>query len=184
MQRIDTVAMECGPQFIFLHLTVQEFLAARHVVKKFTLQQFEAFISSAVNDSRWEVVLQFVAGLLSPSAKVQPEHTHVTSLRNEMFKHLKKIEERKQILLVKCLFEYHDVRYLKNEYSWEGEIELNLSGVNDADCTAIAFVFQHIPVQRKVLSLQHNNIGPIGAAELTKLLTSTAAIETIDLFFQ
>ena len=129
MQRIDTVAMECGPQFIFLHLTVQEFLAARHVVKKFTLEQFEAFISSAVNDSRWEVVLQFVAGLLSPSAKVQPEHTHVTSLRNEMFKHLKKIEERKQILLVKCLFEYHDVRYLKNEYSWEGEIELNLSGV-------------------------------------------------------
>ena len=183
MQRIDTVEMECGPQFIFLHLTVQEFLAARYVVKKLTLEQFEAFVSSAVDDSRWEVVFQFIAGLLSPSAKVQPEHTSVTSLRNEIFKHLKKAGERKQLLLVKSLFEYHDVTFLKNECSWESGIQLDSSGLNDADCTAISFVFQHIPVQRKVLSLQHNYIGSIGATELTKLLISSAAIEIIDFSF-
>ena len=56
-------------QFCFLHLTVQEFLAAKHVVD--TMKNTEGlrkFVSDKINQSAWQVVMQFVAGLLDPDA--------------------------------------------------------------------------------------------------------------------
>ena len=56
-------------QFCFLHLTVQEFLAAKHVVD--TMKNTEGlrkFVSDKITQSAWQVVMQFVAGLLDPDA--------------------------------------------------------------------------------------------------------------------
>ena len=56
-------------QFCFLHLTVQEFLAAKHVVD--TMKNTEGlrkFVSDKIKQSAWQVVMQFVAGLLDPDA--------------------------------------------------------------------------------------------------------------------
>ena len=51
-------------QFCFVHLTIQEFLAAWHVTDTFTPAKIKEFISNHVESGKWHLVLQFIAGLL------------------------------------------------------------------------------------------------------------------------
>ncbi|XP_015748193.1 PREDICTED: nucleotide-binding oligomerization domain-containing protein 1-like [Acropora digitifera] len=69
-------------QFCFTHLTVQEFFAAKHLVDRTkTNQEIEEFLWKYINNGTWQVVLQFVAGLLKSSQssdifiKLLPEST-------------------------------------------------------------------------------------------------------------
>ena len=57
-------------QFCFTHLTVQEFFAAMHLVDTEckTKGEFERFVRKHIDDGTWQVVLQFVAGLLKDSS--------------------------------------------------------------------------------------------------------------------
>ena len=48
--------------FCFLHLTLQEFLAALHVVDD--LNNILDFLNTHVGDPKWHLVIQFVAGLV------------------------------------------------------------------------------------------------------------------------
>ena len=48
--------------FCFLHLTIQEFLAALHVVED--MNSVESFLSEHIDDPRWHLVIQFVSGLI------------------------------------------------------------------------------------------------------------------------
>ncbi|XP_028391881.1 NACHT, LRR and PYD domains-containing protein 1-like [Dendronephthya gigantea] len=48
--------------FSFLHLTIQEFLAALHVVDD--LENVKGFLEEHIDKPRWHLVIQFVAGLL------------------------------------------------------------------------------------------------------------------------
>jgi hypothetical protein len=51
-------------QFCFIHLTIQEFLAAKHVTETFTPEEIKEFILSHIKSGKWHLVLQFIAGLL------------------------------------------------------------------------------------------------------------------------
>ena len=54
-------------QFCFTHLTVQEFLAAKHVIDTMHNElELRQFVTDHINKGAWQVVLQFVAGLLEP----------------------------------------------------------------------------------------------------------------------
>ena len=57
-------------QFCFIHLTVQEFFAAKHLVDTKTKRKIETFVCKHINDGTWQVVLQFVAGLLKSSSDI------------------------------------------------------------------------------------------------------------------
>ena len=57
-------------QFCFIHLTIQEFLAARHVIEKFKPKNIKEFIFSHIKSSKWHLVLQFIAGLLGKEIKM------------------------------------------------------------------------------------------------------------------
>ena len=57
-------------QFCFVHLTIQEFLAARHVIKMFSPEKIKKFIFSHIKSSKWHLVLQFIAGLLGKEIKM------------------------------------------------------------------------------------------------------------------
>ena len=57
-------------QFCFIHLTIQEFLAARHVIEMFSPGKMEEFIFFHIHCSKWHLVLQFIAGLLGKEIKM------------------------------------------------------------------------------------------------------------------
>ena len=52
-------------QYCFQHLTIQEFFAAKHVTDNMGEAELREFVSSHIRDGAWQVVLQFVTGLLS-----------------------------------------------------------------------------------------------------------------------
>ena len=56
-------------QFCFIHLTIQEFLAARHVTETFAPPEIKKFISDHLKSGKWHLVLQFIAGLLGKKIK-------------------------------------------------------------------------------------------------------------------
>ena len=57
-------------QFCFIHLTIQEFLAAKHVIEMFSPEEIKKFIFSHIKSSKWHLVLQFIAGLLGKEIKM------------------------------------------------------------------------------------------------------------------
>ena len=63
-------------QFCFIHLTIQEFLAAKHVTETLKASEIEKFISDHVTDSKWHLVLQFTAGLLGKKIKNSDQELH------------------------------------------------------------------------------------------------------------
>ena len=48
--------------FCFLHFTIQEFLAAQHVVDD--MENVESFLTDHIENPKWHLVIQFVAGLI------------------------------------------------------------------------------------------------------------------------
>ena len=63
-------------QFCFIHLTIQEFLAAKHVIKMFSPKKIKEFIFSHIKSSKWHLVLQFIAGLLAKEIKMFQKHRY------------------------------------------------------------------------------------------------------------
>ncbi len=53
--------------FCFLHLTLQEFLAASKVVDD--MDNVETFLATHIDDPKWHLVIQFVAGLVGDKIK-------------------------------------------------------------------------------------------------------------------
>ena len=62
-------------QFCFTHLTLQKFLAARHVTETFTFAEIKSFISDHIKLPKWHLVLQFISGLLSKKINKFPRES-------------------------------------------------------------------------------------------------------------
>ena len=61
----DHPLAEPRPQYCFMHLTMQEFLAAKYLVDTYSSEDLQKFVSDHIQDGAWKVVMQFVAGLLA-----------------------------------------------------------------------------------------------------------------------
>jgi Rps23 Pro-64 3,4-dihydroxylase Tpa1-like proline 4-hydroxylase len=104
-------------QVCFIHLTVQEFLAAKHIVETKEPDDIKKFISSHIAHGTWHLVLQFLAGLLREKMKKSErtnEYDHYRSCVLVFAEHLScEIQDEHvvcsldpiQILLMKCLRE-------------------------------------------------------------------------------
>ena len=57
-------------QFSFIHLTIQEFFAARHVIETLAPTEIKKFILEHIRSGKWHLVLQFIAGLLGEKIKM------------------------------------------------------------------------------------------------------------------
>ena len=51
-------------QYCFIHLTMQEFLAAKHITETMKGEELRRFVADHIKNGEWQLVLQFVAGLL------------------------------------------------------------------------------------------------------------------------
>ena len=67
-------------QFCFMHLTIQEFLAAKHVVDTTSGEELRKFVHCRIKQGTWHVVLQFVAGLLGFKREESLTRTFVDAL--------------------------------------------------------------------------------------------------------
>ena len=127
-------------EYCFVHLTFQEFLAAR-VIADGELGEIEALATSVVKEkgSNMKLVHQFVAGLLKRLGKAAE---HIDCLLKPLLSSSKK----DLLQLIHCLFEFNDEEKYKQVVS-----ELNSSTVStdfnkltDADSGALVFFCRHL----------------------------------------
>ena len=108
-------------QFCFVHLTIQEFLAARHVIEMFSPKKIKKFIFSQIKSSKWHLVLQFIAGLLGKEIRMfqKDRYKDCVLAFAKSFK-LKSedgvfdvTENYTSLLIMKCLREVEDEEIVK-----------------------------------------------------------------------
>ena len=178
-------------QFCFTHLTVQEFFAAKHLVDTESNEGIERFVCKHINDGTWQVVLQFVAGLLKSSQsdifiKLLPELTQkrtqgMSSKREELIfwpetKQGLALQETKQELALqvcKCMYEIND----EQQPILQNKIEkIKFNAVDFRVCSLapidVAAVLHFLENAEEVLyiDLSFNSLGDLGANEVKKFI--------------
>ena len=148
-------------QFCFIHLTIQEFLAAKYIVEMKEIIEIEEFISSCFKQARWHLVLQFLAGLLGK--KMKDSNKKNIELR-ECFLHFRQYlkDDQKRLALdthnllaMKCLRETQDesicsdvattssVRCVTTIYEYAPS-KKRIFEFSPSDGAAVAFVCKHL----------------------------------------
>ncbi|CAH3125683.1 unnamed protein product [Pocillopora meandrina] len=187
-RKTDTLNLE--PQFCFIHLTMQEFFAARHLANM-SETELKNFVSENIKDGRWQLVFQFLAGLMEnktdlPSEiitdllPVKTEEDKSADYNEQWTKNEKKrkvtcwpTEDERElaVTLIKCL---NENSRMKSEAQRKLQ-QMNFNFVNFTSChlTAVdcSSLVNVINVQQiSHLDLSDNNIGPLGCFEICKLL--------------
>ena len=138
-------------QFCFIHLTIQEFLAAEHVIETYSTAEIKKFISDHFESGEWHLVFQFIAGLVGKKMKMFDvecksciwaftDHFEVADGPG--------VPDDKQLFIMKCIREVNDEEIaeevckttaLKNVF-W-----LRIDGnISPSDLAAIVFVCKHM----------------------------------------
>ena len=173
-------------QFCFTHLTVQEFFAAKHLVDTKTNEGIEEFVCKYINDGTWQVVLQFVAGLLKSSSsdiliKLLPKSNkkstiHLSSERETLtFWPATENDKHLAVQVCRCLYEINDEQQpaLQNKIE---KIKFNALEFNRCSLTPIglAAVLHFLENAEEVLyiNLSFNKFGDLGANEVKKFIVN------------
>ena len=173
-------------QFCFTHLTVQEFFAAKHLVDTKTNEGIEEFVCKYINDGTWQVVLQFVAGLLKSLLssnifiKLLPKSTEKKenreSLQPETLTSWPATREDKALAVqvCKCLYEIDDEQ---QQAVLQNKIEkIKFNAVDFFACALapidVAAVLHFLENAEEVLfiNLNINKLGDLGANEVKKFI--------------
>ena len=134
-------------QFCFIHLTIQEFLAAKHATETLAPAELKKLISDHVRSGKWHLVLQFVAGLVGEKIKMEKEYKECLLAFAESID----VDDGKIIVhkynhnefVMKCLKEVDNEDIAKdvfktNEISGEMDLRVNQRASPD-ECTVITF---------------------------------------------
>ena len=173
-------------QFCFTHLMLQEFFAAKHLVNTKAEEGIEEFLRKHINDGTWQVVLQFVPGLLKSSTdifiKLLPNSTEkITnderSSKPETLTSWLATEKDKHLALqvCKCLYEIND----EQQPVLQNKIEkINFNAVSLSDCllapTDLAAVLHFLENAEEVLyiDLSLSEFGDLGAKEVKTFIVN------------
>ncbi|CAH3119463.1 unnamed protein product [Porites lobata] len=179
-------------QYCFLHLTIQEFLAAKYLVDTLSHRKLRKFVSKHIQDGAWKVVMQFVAGLL---AEKEGQSTDIFSdlLPSKTFTEEVKIkmnedsEERTEtrtswpadkkdrllvVTLFNCMYENKaSDREVQKKLAEIGcdVLDLRLCNLSPLDCLALVHALKSV---EGILAfhLSFNNLQSLGCIEIAKLL--------------
>ena len=180
-------------QYCFLHLTIQEFLAAKYLVDTFSSEELQKFVSSHIQDGTWKVVIHFVAGLLAEQegpqstdifsdllpSKTDTEEDEIemnedSGERNETKISWPADKEDKALVLTifNCMYENNaSDREVQNKLAEIGCNALNLSFCNlsPLDCLALVHALKSV---EGILDFDFssNNLQSLGCIEIVKLL--------------
>ena len=173
-------------QYCFQHLTIQEFFAAKHVTDNMGEAELREFVSSHIADGAWQVVLQFVAGLLSERDEPAPIDIFTNLLPVSTYEKEdqeldpsiltcwpSKEDANLALTLCHCLYEIDaDDSAVQNKVR---EIGFNAVVFEDCqlgpvDCTAIV---NFLKKQNEILmiNLRDNKIGCLGCKEICKVFS-------------
>ena len=194
----QTATFKHEAQFCFIHLTVQEFLAAKHIVDTMKEAELRRFVAEHINEGEWQMVMQFLAGLLGDGDKpsidifteLLPKTTYeidesklmmakyeqddsveprtVTCWPTESEKHL-------AVTLMKCIYENNEsgsVVQSKLEEIGFNAVDFRSCRLAPADCTAVVHVLKSCQ-QISLINLYDNNIGSLGCVEIVKLFDNS-----------
>ena len=157
-------------QFCFIHLTFQEFLAAREIVKM-DPGELSDFITSNASDPKWYMVIQFVAGLLHGQ-----ENEAVNSFISILCHSCLTESKKKALLMMKCLHEENNeatvekaASELQKSSTFHNKIDLSSCGVTPIDCAAIVYFMKHLHGCTQ-LDLARNSITDQGVSHLCDAL--------------
>ena len=172
-------------QFCFTHLTVQEFFAAKHLVDTETNEGIKEFVCKYINNGTWQVVLQFVAGLLKSSSdifvKLLPELTKKTTKRIRFsskpeeltFWPGKREDKHLALLVCKCLYEINDERQQILQKKME---KIKFNAVEFSGCSLapidVAAVLHFLENEVLYINLSYNVLGELGANEVKKIMVN------------
>ena len=104
-------------QFCFIHSTIQEFFAARHVIETLAPTEIKKFILDHIRSGKWHLVLQFIAGLLGEKIKMfSREYRDCVFTFAEGFRVSDGNVElgSNEIFIMKCLRELDDKEIVKD----------------------------------------------------------------------
>ena len=182
-------------QFCFIHLTIQEFLAAKHVIESFRLKKVKKFISSHINSGKWHLVLQFIAGLLGKEIKMLKKDRR--KVKDCVLAFAESFEFTSEdgvfyiaksytlLLIMKCLREVEDEEIVKEacETSAINDIVGLLGGggpvrLSSSDWSAVFLVCKHMKNLKK-LSLRAPELSEECYLALLRLLKQRCLAELV-----
>ena len=177
-------------QYCFQHLTIQGFFAAKHVTDNMGEAELREFVASHITDGTWQVVLQFVAGLLSdreePLTDIFTNLLPVSTYEEEEQEldpsivtcWPSKEDAQLALTLCHCLYEIDaDDSAVQNKVR---EIDFNAvvlkyCRLGPVDCTAIVnFLKKHNEIL--MINLSGNKIGCLGCKEISEFLESSTSV--------
>ena len=185
-------------QYCFMHLTIQEFLAAKHLVDTKDDEQLRTFVCKKKEDGAWQIVTQFVAGLLKERKKpptdiftdllpVTTDEKHgrdmwadildKTSEDSELRTLTCWPAEKDEVLALnacKCLYEIDENDSLVQDKLAEinfNAVDFSLCSLTPVDCAAVLHVIRNAK-GISCMNLQGNYTGPLGCVEIVKFFTS------------
>ena len=128
-------------QFCFIHLTMQEFLAAKHATETFSPAELKKFISDHVRSGKWHLVLQFIAGLLGKRIKMEKEYKEcllafAESIRVDDGKIMVGARIQINTFVMKCLREVDSEDIVKDVFETtgiSGEVDLYIHEIYSPD---------------------------------------------------
>jgi len=176
---------------------VQEFLAAKHVIDTKDDEQIKKFVCDKIEDGAWQVVIQFVAGLLGerevPTTHVfadllpvntdQKDEIQLTGTyrdktseeRHKLTCWPAEIDQYLVLNLCKCLFEIDEndtviqQKLVKIDFN---AVDFSECSIGPVDCAAIVHLLKNAK-GILCMSLELNNIGPLGCTEILKLIDNS-----------
>ena len=190
----------CPPkaQYCFTHLTVQEFFAAKHLVESLNKRELENFVAERINDGAWQVVLQFVAGLLEPDPETKSSSSDIFIKLFPMSTEMKfewklmydyDLQERKTLTcwpakkdkqaalnLCKCLCEINENQQavLQNKIEQIGfnAVDFSQCSLTPVDFAAVSHFLENASGVLS-MNLAMNDLGSLGAKEVQKFLANS-----------
>ena len=172
-------------QYCFLHLTVQEFFAAKYLVDTMSHEELKTFVSDHIKEGAWKVVMQFVAGLLQQeeqSTDIFSSLLPLSSVTREISFEIGREELKARTESVTCwpaeedrelVLTLFNCMYENNSSSLKAvdcnALDFSHCSLSPLDCLTLVYALQSSGEKILHFNLEFNLIAALGCIEISKL---------------